>query len=90
MNEGKLPFEVEAEANAERQRKQFSEISDLHTIFIHDERARRLLDMWKRAARVRTPPGSPIDVYARKEAIREFVETIEDQVEIARRNDIFA
>jgi hypothetical protein len=90
VNDGKLPFEVENEAAAEKQRSEFAQVAELHLVFLHDERAKRLLEIWKRTARTRVAAGSPIDVYARKEVIREFVETIEDQIEIARRSDIFA
>jgi hypothetical protein len=90
MSDGKLPFEVENEAAAERQRAEYSQIAELHLVFLHDERAKKLLELWKRAARTRVAAGSAIDVYARKEVIREFVETIEDQIEIAKRSDILA
>lgn len=57
--------------------------SKLYTIFTNDARGRELLKMWRETARYRVPPGSSLDVYARAEAIRSFIDIIEQQIELA-------
>jgi len=60
------------------------EVAKLYTVFVTDDRAKQLLELWERTlARKRTTPGSPIDVYAQNEALRAFVEGIRDQIAFA-------
>ncbi len=74
----------EAEQFRHNQRNQAIELAKLHTVFVLDERARQLLALWKRTANQRVPCGASLDQYARAEAIRSFVSTIEDQIAIAQ------
>lgn len=61
------------------------ELAKLHTIFTNDERGKKLLELWRLTANVRVPVNATLDQYARAEAIRSFVQTIEQQINIASR-----
>lgn len=61
-------------------------IAKLHTVFTLDERGRQLLKMWQATARRRVPVGASIDEYARAEAMRTFVDIIEEQLKIAAKD----
>ena len=55
----------------------------LHQIFVTDPAAKKLLEHWKLLANVRVPVNATVDQYARAEAVRSFVQTIEDQIKFA-------
>lgn len=77
---------LDSEAQAASKEQQLSkalEIARLHQVFITNPAAKQLLDLWKRAANQRVPVNATIDQYARAEAIRSFVQTIEDQINFA-------
>jgi len=57
-----------------------------HELFVTDPRAKKLLKLWKHLADVRVQPGASLDYYARAEALRSFVKTIEEQIEIAKQH----
>ena len=70
-------------------RKEGEEIAALYRVFVDEPRARRLLELWEeRSLRKRTPPGSSHEEYARDEAIRDFVDGIHRQVQIAKQLDL--
>lgn len=56
------------------------QVAALHSLFVTDPRGVQLLEMWRGTANVRVPVNASIDQYARAEAFRSFVQTIEDQV----------
>ena len=69
----------------QKQRKAGEEIAALYRVFVDEPRARKLLELWEeRSLRKRTPPGSSHEEYARDEAIRDFVDGIHRQVELAK------
>lgn len=71
------------------QRKEGEEIAALYRVFVDEPRAKRLLELWEnRSLRKRTPPGSSYEEYARDEAIRDFVDGIYRQVQIAKQLDL--
>lgn len=70
-----------------QQRAKQIEFAKLHTVFLLDERARQLLASWRKVAAQRVPVNATIDQYARAEAVRSFVATIEDQIAIAASAD---
>ncbi len=80
----KLPFEIEQSETRTKQEADALELAMLHAVFLTDSGA-QLLRIWKRSLRTPVPAGSPSDVYARKQAMREFIDTIEDQIELAKR-----
>ncbi len=80
----KLPFEIEQDETRGQQENDALKLAMLHAVFLTDSGA-ELLRLWKRTLRSPVPAGSPPDVYARKQAMREFIDTIEDQIEIAKR-----
>lgn len=59
------------------------QVSRLHTIFATDPRGVQLLEMWREVAQRRVPVNATIDEYARAEAVRSFVQTIEDHIKLA-------
>lgn len=77
----------EAQEFRDAQLSKAIELAKLHTIFTLDERGRQLLALWKQLADQRVPVNASIDQYARTEAIRSFVRTIEDQIAIAAKAD---
>lgn len=59
------------------------EFARLHQVFVTNPAAKQLLAHWKKLADVRVPVNATIDQYARAEAIRSFVQTIEEQINFA-------
>jgi hypothetical protein len=55
-------------------------VASLHSIFVSDPRGRKLLELWRATTNARVPVNATIDQYARAEALRSFVQTIEDQI----------
>ncbi len=58
-------------------------VARLHQVFVSEPRAKQLFDLWKQAANQRVPVNATIDQYARAEALRSFIQTIEDQIKFA-------
>lgn len=75
--------EGETQNLRDAQRAKAIELAKLHTIFTLDERGRQLFKLWKQLADQRVPVNATVDQYARAEAIRSFVRTIEDQIAIS-------
>jgi hypothetical protein len=60
------------------------EVASHYVVFVTDERARKLLEMWDAALlNRRTPVDAPITQYAANEALRAFVAGIHDQIRLA-------
>jgi hypothetical protein len=79
-----LPFELELAAGVDQQQKNQLELAMLHAVFLTAAGA-QLLDYWERLVRTPVAAGSPLDVYARKAALREFIDSIKDHIEQAKR-----
>lgn len=79
-----LPFEEEHVAARKAAEDSAAEMARLHAVFVTDDRAAKLLEYWKQMVRVRTPVNASIQEYASKEALRAFVEKIEDEIAKAR------
>lgn len=63
------------------------EFAKLHMVFVTNPAAAELLQHWVDLAERRVPVGSSLDVYARTEALRAFMKTIKEQIEIAKSHD---
>lgn len=56
-----------------------------YLVFRQDPRAAFLLKQWEESVEQMVPAGSPIDAYARAEALRAFVNVIRRHIAIAER-----
>ncbi len=75
----------ETTAARDRQAAVALDFAKLHLVFEQDPRAEALLKGWENdVVNTRIAPGSPIDAYARAEAVRAFVHTIRRQLNIAK------
>lgn len=84
MSEVTGDWEDQAQEHRERQRLASLDLAKCHAIFETDPRGQKLLDLWRDLAKRRVPVNASIDEYARAEAIRSFVQTIEDQLKFAK------
>lgn len=80
-----LGFEQENLVAREKQRDAALEHASLYGVFITDERAARLLALWKDAAKKIVPTNATLQEYVAVTKMREWVQTIEDNIELARR-----
>jgi hypothetical protein len=80
-----LPFEQEQAEAREKQRAAQIDHDSLYTIFTSDERAMRLLALWKDAAKKIVPVNATLQEYVASTKMREWVQTIEDSIERAKR-----
>lgn len=65
------------------------EFAQLYLCFVDDPRARELLDHWdKTIRRRRIAVSSSIQEYAAHNAIRDFIEQIQQQIEIAQKGKL--
>lgn len=63
---------------------QAKEFSQLYRVFADDERGRQLLAHWdKTLRRKRVPAGASLQEYAAIEAVRDFIQSIQDQIEFS-------
>jgi hypothetical protein len=75
----------------DEQRRQALEMAQLHLVFESDPRARELLDIWtKTFLRRRVSVNAPHTEYAATEAMRSFVQTIHDQIAVAKSGALLA
>ncbi len=79
-----MEFEQEQEATRVRAALEYQELLMCYAVFETDSRARRLLEQWKRQVRTPLPIDSPVQAYAAKEVMRNFVDVIEDNIVRAR------
>lgn len=77
-------FEQEQEATRARLAVDQQELLMCYAVFETDSRARRLLEQWKRQTRKPLPIDSPVQAYAAKEVMRNFIDIIEDNMVRAR------
>lgn len=69
----------------DKQRKEGLHIASLYLVFEQDPRGKELLKMWKIGfGRRRTPTHAPIAEYAANDAVRAFIDEIENQIELAK------
>lgn len=69
----------------EEQRSKSLDFARLHLLFVEDARGRELLDFWQKTVmRKRVPVNATVQEYAAHEAVRSFVQTIEDQLRFAQ------
>lgn len=67
-----------------KQREQNLEFARLHKVFEEDPRGRELLEFWQKTVmRKRVPANATLQEYAAHEAVRCFIQTIEDQLRFA-------
>ncbi len=68
-----------------KQRTEGLRIANLYLVFEQDPRGKELLEQWRKGfGRKRTPTHAPIAEYAANEAMRAFIDEIENQVELAK------
>ena len=73
--------------NKEAQHTAALEFAKLYTVFVLDERAKKILDHWdKTIRRKRTLPSASHAEFAFAEAQRAFVEGIHEQIHFAQTN----
>jgi hypothetical protein len=80
-----LPFELEAALGLKKQREAQIEHASLYTIFLNDERAIKLLEKWREAAKRIIPTNATLQEYVAATKAREWLQTIEDNIELAKR-----
>lgn len=56
----------------------------LHSVFLTDDRAKALLVLWEQACDRRVPVNASIQEYAAAEAVRSFVQTVKNQIALAK------
>jgi hypothetical protein len=79
-------FEREDEAARKRALEDHQALIGCYGVFVTDDRARRLLALWKKQSQVVIPIDSPVQAYAAKEFARRFVDIIEDSIEQLKRS----
>jgi hypothetical protein len=81
-------FEFEQEQADARKRAQEDQLALMgcYGVFVTDDRARRLLALWKQQSRITLPINASIQEYAAKEFARRFIDIIEDNIEQLKRN----
>ncbi len=78
-------FEREDAERATKMREAQVEHASLYTIFISDPRAMKLLAVWRDAAKRTVPTNATLQEYVAATKMREWVQTIEDFIELAKR-----
>lgn len=80
-----LGFEQENLAAREKQRDAALEHASLYGVFLSDSRAQQLLVLWQAAAKRVIPVDASLQQYVAATKMREWVQTIEDNIELAKR-----
>lgn len=61
------------------------DFAKMHLVFLEDARGRALIEFWQKTVlRKRVPVNASVQEYAAHEAVRNFVQTIEDQIRFAQ------
>ena len=80
-----------AEAQKAEQQQAAYNVAQNYLIFEMDARGKAILSQWQDLARKKKiPAGASVQEYAAENAIREFVEGISAQIELAKRGPVAA
>jgi len=77
-------FEQESEEARAQSAREHQDVTLCYSVFVTDERAARLLAMWRRQARTTIPIDSSVQAYAAKEFARRFIDLIDEGIERAQ------